>query len=141
MDYHPCCCFVTLLYLIYISVFFTPLTLSVLLPFMLYAPYPFNAPFLDCAFLLLRSASLHTPEFSYTAKTTYLFFFQHSYSLCCLCACNIHNASTCPLCAKFLHKSSALPHHHRDSSTSSTVFPTRSRSLGVLSRFLSFSGS
>jgi hypothetical protein len=69
MAYQPCRCSVTLLCPVCISVFCTPLALSVLLPFMLYAPYPFNAPFLDCAFLLLRSASLHTPEFSCTVTT------------------------------------------------------------------------
>jgi hypothetical protein len=69
MAYQPCRCSVTLLCPVCISVFCTPLTLSVLLPFMLYVPYPFNAPFLDCAFLLLRSASLHTPELSYTTTT------------------------------------------------------------------------
>jgi hypothetical protein len=141
MDYQPCRCSVTLLCPVCISVFYTPLALSILLHFILYAPYPFNATFLYCSFLLLRSASLHTPEFSCTATTTITPFFQHSYSLCCLCACNIHNASTFSLYAKFLHISSALPHHHWDSSTSSAVFPTRSASLGVLSRFLSFSGS
>ena len=141
MAYQPCCCSVTLLYPVYINVLCTPLALSVLLHFILYAPYPFNATFLYCSFLLLRSASLHTPEFSCTATTTITPFFQHSYSLCCLCACNIHNVSTCSLHAKFLHISSDLPHHHRDSSTSSTIFPMRSTSLGVLSRFLSFSSN
>jgi hypothetical protein len=69
MAYQPCRCSVTLLCPVCISVFCTPLALYVLLPFMLSAPYPFNAPFLYCAFLLLRSASLHTPEFSCTATT------------------------------------------------------------------------
>jgi hypothetical protein len=122
MAYQPCHCSVTLLCLVCISFFCTPLALSVLLPFILYAPYPFNAPFLDCAFMLLRSASLYTLEFSYTTTTTYLFFVQHSYSLCCLCACNLRNASACSLRAKFLHNSSALSAHHRDSSASLVVY-------------------
>ena len=122
MAYQPCCCSVTLLCPVYISVFCTPLSLSVLLPFMLYAPYPFNAPFLDCAFFLPCSASLYTPEFSYVVTTTYLFFVSHSYSLCCLCACNIHNASACSLHAKFLHNLSALSDHHCDSSASLVVY-------------------
>jgi hypothetical protein len=141
MAYQPCRCYVTLVCPVSINVFCTHLALSVLLPFMLYAPYPFNATLFYFASMLLRSTSLHTPEFSCTATTTITLFFQHSYSLCCLCACNIFNASACSLCAKFLHISSALPHHHHDSSTSSIVFPTRSTSLGVLSRFLNFSGS
>jgi hypothetical protein len=61
-------------------------------------------------------------EFSSTVTTTNLFFVQHSYSLCCLCACNIHNASACSLHAKFLHISSALSDHHRDSSASLAIF-------------------
>jgi hypothetical protein len=122
MAYQPCRCSVTLLCSVCIIVFCTPLALSVLLPFMLYAPYPFNAPFLDCAFLLLRYASLYTPEFSYTMTTTYLFFVPHSYSLYCLCACNICNASACSLCTKFLHNSSSLSDHHHDSSTSLVVY-------------------
>jgi hypothetical protein len=69
MAYQPCHYSVTLLCPVCISVFCTPLALSVLLSFMLSAPYPFNAPFLYYAFLLLRSASLHTPEFSYIATT------------------------------------------------------------------------
>jgi hypothetical protein len=36
--------------------------LSVLFPFMLSEPCPFNAPFLFCAFLLLHSASFFTPQ-------------------------------------------------------------------------------
>jgi hypothetical protein len=69
MAYQPCCCSVTLLCPVCISVFCTPLALSVLLPFILSAPYPFNATFLYCAFLLLRSASLLTLESSYTVTT------------------------------------------------------------------------
>jgi hypothetical protein len=122
MAYQPCRCSVTLLYPVCISVFYTPLALSIHLPFMLYAPYPFNAPFLNCTFLLLHSASLYTPEFSYTMTTTYLFFVLHSYSLICLCACNICNASACSLCTKFLHNLSALSDHRRDSSASLVIY-------------------
>jgi hypothetical protein len=42
---------------------------------MLYAPYPFNAPFLNSAFLLLRSTSLHTPKFYSTATQLLSSFF------------------------------------------------------------------
>jgi hypothetical protein len=141
MAYQPCRCSVTLLCPVCISVFCTPLALSVLLPFMLSMPIS-----LQCTIPLLCISTpalclLAHPLNSPPQRQPYLFFVQHSYSLCCLCACNIHNASACSLHAKFLHISSALPHHHRDSSTSSIVFPTRSASLGVLSRFLSFSGS
>jgi hypothetical protein len=51
-----------------------------------------------------------------------LFFVLHSYSLCCLCACNIRSASACSLCAKFLHNLSALSDHHRDSSASLVIY-------------------
>jgi hypothetical protein len=70
----------------------------------------------------------------------YLFFVYHSYSLCCLCACNIHNASACSVHAKFLHNLSSLSDHHRDS-LASLVLSTRSTSLYVIMRFLSLSGS
>lgn len=69
MAYQPYRCSVTLLCLVCINVFCTPLALSILLPFMLSMPYPFNATFLYCAFLLLCSASLHTPQFSCTTTT------------------------------------------------------------------------
>jgi hypothetical protein len=133
MAYQPCRCSVTLLCPVCISVFCTPLALTVLLPFILYAPYPFNAPFLDCAFLLLRSASLYTPELSYTTTTTYLFFVLHSYSLCCLCTCNIRNSSACSLRAKFLHNLSALSDHHCDSSASLFIYHLFSITICCLS--------
>jgi hypothetical protein len=44
---------------------------------MLYAPYPFNAPFLDFSFLLLHSTSLYTPEFSYAMTTTLIYSLFH----------------------------------------------------------------
>ena len=69
MAYQPCRCFVTLLYPVCINVFCTPLSLSVLLPFILSAPYPFDATFFYHASLLLRSASVLTLESS-TMKTT-----------------------------------------------------------------------
>jgi hypothetical protein len=71
MFYQPCHYSVTLLCLVCISVFCTLLSLSVLLPFMLYPPYPFNAPSLNCSFLLLQSASLHTIESSYIVTTPF----------------------------------------------------------------------
>jgi hypothetical protein len=50
------------------------LALYVLLPIMLYAPCPFNAPFLFCAFQLLHSASFYTLEsLSTTATISSLF--------------------------------------------------------------------
>jgi hypothetical protein len=121
MAYQPDCCSVTLLCPVCISVFCTPLALSVLLPFILSAPYPFNATFLYHAFLLLRSASLLTLESS-PRQQPHLFFVHHSYSTCAPCACNIRNASACSLRAKFLHNLSALSDHHRDSSASLVIF-------------------
>jgi hypothetical protein len=59
----------TLHYSVFISVFCTLLALSVLLPFMLSTPCPFNAPFPFCTFLLLRSASFFTPQ-SHSTTTT-----------------------------------------------------------------------
>jgi hypothetical protein len=138
MAYQPDCFYVTLLCPVCI-VFCMPLSLSVLLPFILSAPYPFNATFLYCAFLLLRSSSLLTLESSYTA-TPSLFFLLHSYSRCCLCACNLRNASACLVRAKLLHNLSPLSDHHRDSSASLVIF-NRSTSLYVVLRFLSLSSS
>ena len=69
MAYQPCRCSVTLLFSVCISVFCTPLALSILLPFILSTPYPFNATFLYCAFLHLRSASLLALE-SFPTTTT-----------------------------------------------------------------------
>jgi hypothetical protein len=118
MAYQPCRCSVTLLCSVCISVFCTPLALSVLLTFILSAPYPFNATFLYYAFLLLRSASLLTLESFPMTNNPNLFFVPHSYSPCAPCACNIFHASACSLRAKFLHILSALSDHHRDSSAS-----------------------
>jgi hypothetical protein len=49
------------------------LVLSVLIPFMLCAPCPFNAPFLFCAFQLLHSASFSTPKSFSTTPLSSLF--------------------------------------------------------------------
>jgi hypothetical protein len=52
----------------------TCLSLSILLPFMLCAPCPFNAPFLFCVFQLLHTASFYMPEsLSTLASISYLF--------------------------------------------------------------------
>jgi hypothetical protein len=103
-------------------------------------------------------------------NNTHFFFVQHSYSLCAPCACNlllalasspppISSTSGCflhftlpqlshLLCATLslsvLHLLlivSALPDHHGNSSASLAVSPMHPSSLGVISRFLSFSGS
>jgi hypothetical protein len=141
MAYQPCRCSVTLLCPVCISVFCTPLALSVLLPFMLYAPYPFNAPFLDCAFLLLRSASLYTPEFSYTATTTPISSLFHILIVPVLL---VHAIFPC-LCMltppPISSTSRVLFPDHRNSSASLVVPTMRSTSLGVLLRFLNLSGS
>jgi hypothetical protein len=107
---------------------------------MLYVPYPFNAPFLDCAFLLLRSVSLYTPEFSYTTTTLISSLF------------NILIVSIV-----FVHEIFTMPLHDHSVSYSSTTqvlcliiimtlqllwsFTTRSASLYVILRFVSLSGS
>jgi hypothetical protein len=110
------------------------LALSVLLPFMLCAPCPFNAPFLFCAFQLLHSASFYTPE-SCSTTTPHLFFVLHTYSLCAPCACYL------TMLLHALSISSALPHHHANSSASLAVKRMRPSSLGVISRFLHLSSS
>jgi hypothetical protein len=140
MAYQPCRCSVTLLFLVYISVFYTPLALSFILPFMLYAPYLFNAPFLDCAFLPLRSASLYTPKFSYTETTLISSLF-----------------NILIVFVVFVHAIFAMPLHAHSASSSSTTrvlcliiimtlqllwsYTTCSTSLYVILRFLSLSGS
>jgi hypothetical protein len=138
--YQPCRCSVTLLCPVYINVFCTPLSLSVLRPFMLYAPYPFNAPFLDCAFLLPRSASLYTPQFSYTTTTPISSLFRilivsivfvHAIFTMSLHAHSAPNSSTtlvlCLIIIVTLHLLWS--------------FSTRSTSLYVILRFLSLSSS
>jgi hypothetical protein len=69
MAYRSHHCSATLRCSVYISVFCTLLALSVLFPFILSAPCPFNAPFPFCAFLLLRSASFFTSQSHPTATT------------------------------------------------------------------------
>jgi hypothetical protein len=69
MAYRSHHCSATLHCSVCISVFCTLLALSVLFPFMLSVPCPFNAPFPFCTFLLLRSASFFTPQ-SHSTTTT-----------------------------------------------------------------------
>jgi hypothetical protein len=109
----------------------TSLALSVLLPFMLCAPYPFTAQILFCSIQLLHSPSsshmnhLHQlqPQQTPTATTTLLFSVPCIYSFCASCACNIHHSSACSYRTNLLHLSSALRDHHRNSSASLAVFP------------------
>ena len=140
MAYQPCYCSVTLLCPVCISVFCTPFALSVLMPFILSAPYPFNATFLYCAFLPLRSASLLTLE-SFPMTTTLISSLFHILIVPVLLVYAIFSmplhAHTVP---NLLHILSAFPDHHN--SSSSLVVPAmRSTSLGVLLRFLNLSGS
>jgi hypothetical protein len=88
MAYRSHHCSSTLRFSLCISVFCTLLALSVLLPFMLFAPCPSNAPFPFCTFLLVALCLLlHT---SITLNNhTHFFFVQHSYTLCAPCACNL----------------------------------------------------
>jgi hypothetical protein len=141
MAYHPCRCSITLLCPIYISVFCTPLALSVLLPFMLSAPYPFNAPFLNCSFLLLCYASLYTLEFSYIVTTTPISSLFHTLIVPVLL---VHAIFPClgMLTPPPISSTSRVlfPDHHN--SSSSLVVPTMHlASLGVLLRFLNLSSS
>jgi hypothetical protein len=110
------------------------LALSVLLPFMLCVPCPFNAPFLFSVFQLLHpppSTHLNPSQ----QQQLHLFSVMHIYSLCAPCACYL---------AMLLHAlsmSSALPDHHCNSSSSLAVKPMRPSSLGVMLRFLHLSSS
>jgi hypothetical protein len=146
------------------------LALSILLSFMLSTSCPFNAPFPFCTFLLAALYLFLQNSITPNNNNTHFSFFQHSYSLCAPCACNlllalasspppISSTSECflyfplpqlshLLCATLslsvLHLLpivSAMPDHHGNSSTSLAVAPTHPSSLGVISRFLSFSGS
>jgi hypothetical protein len=96
-------CSATLRCSVCISVFCTLLVLSVLFPFMLSAPCPFNAPFPFCTFLLLCSASFFTPQSHLNNNNLDLFFVLHSYSLCAPCACNMHQAPACSPPPTVLH--------------------------------------
>jgi hypothetical protein len=115
MAYQSHHCSATLRCSVCISVFCTLLALSVLFPFMLSAPCPFNAPFPFCAFLLLRSASFFTPQSHPTATTPIS-------SLFCILIVSVLLVHA--VCTKLLHAlpiSSALPHHHANSSASLAV--------------------
>jgi hypothetical protein len=141
MAYLPCRCSVTLLCPVCISVFRTPLALSVLLSFMLSAPYPFSASFLYYPFLLLCFASLHTPQFSSTV-TPFCPFFFFAFLSSLLSLCMQYLQCLCMLTPRQIpHNSSALSDDHRDSSASLVVQPMCLSSLGVMSRFLFLSGS
>jgi hypothetical protein len=108
-------CFATLHFYICISVLCTLLALSIIFPFMLFAPCPFNAPFPFCTFLLLCSASFFTPQ-SHPTKTTLIS------SLFCILIVSVLLVHV--VCTKLLHPlpiSSALPHHHANSSASVAV--------------------
>jgi hypothetical protein len=74
----------------------TCLLLSVLLPFMLCVPCPFNAPFLFCVFQLLHTASFYTSES--------LSIITHISSLFCLPQVSVHLVHA--ICRMILH---ALP--------------------------------
>jgi hypothetical protein len=146
----------------------TCLALSVLLPFMLCAPCPFNAPFLFCVFQLLHTTSFYMPE-SLSTKTLISSLFYLPKSLCTLCMLyaqcfymlspchcsphrDIHCHSTLPPLHSLEHQqtlsvlhvllmSSPLPNHHGNSSAFLAVIPMHSSSLGVMMRFLSLSSS
>jgi hypothetical protein len=63
MAYHSHHCSATFPCSVCLTVFLhTCIVLSVLLPFILCVPCPFNAPFLFCAFQLLHSNSFYTHE-------------------------------------------------------------------------------
>jgi hypothetical protein len=93
MTYQSHHCSATLPCFVYLTVLlYTCLALSVLLPFMLYVPCPFNAPFLFCVFQLLHTASFYTPEsLSTTASISSLFF------IFILCVHLLHPSCTVPL--------------------------------------------
>jgi hypothetical protein len=127
----------------------TSLALSVLPLFMLCVPCPFTAQFLFCAIQLLHSPPsshmnrLHQqqPQQTPIATAPLLFSVLCIYSFCASCACNIFHSYACSYRTNLLHLLSALRDHHRNSSASLAIFPTRSASLDVMLRFLSLSGS
>ena len=128
----------------------TSLALSVLPLFMFYAPCPFTAQFLFYSIQLLHSPpSSHmyhlqqqkSQQLQQQQQQPYLFSVPCTYSLCATCPCNARNSSTCSYHANLLHISSALHDHHHDSSASLAVQPLCLSSLGVMPRFLFFSGS
>jgi hypothetical protein len=112
----------------------TCLELSVLLPFILYVPCPFNTPFLFYVFQLLHTASFYMPKSLSTAALIS--------SLLCILILPMHLLH--PLFTMILHAlpmSSALHDRHYNSSTSLVVKSMHPSSLGVMSRFLSLSSS
>jgi hypothetical protein len=168
MAYRSHHCSSTLCCSVCISVFCTLLALSVLFPFMLSVPCPFNAPFPFYTFLLLRSTSFFTPQshptttpisslfnilvvFVHLVHAIFSLLFHPLPTISSTSGCFLH--FTLPqlshlLCAilslSVLHLLlivSALPDHHGNSSASLVVSPLHPSSLSVISRFLSFSGS
>jgi hypothetical protein len=100
-----------------------------LLPFMIYVPFPLNAPFLFSVFQLL-----YTPEcLSITATPIS--------SLFCILIVSVHLVHPSPHTSACSHMSSTLPVHHGNSSASLAVRSICPSSLGVKPRFLSLSGS
>jgi hypothetical protein len=94
MAYQSHHCSATLPCSVCLTVFLhTCLALSVLLPFMLCAPCPFNAPFLFCVFQLLHTASFYTPESLSTSL--HLFSVLHIYTICAPSSSSMHSASAC----------------------------------------------
>jgi hypothetical protein len=138
MVYQPCCCFVTLLCPVCISVFCTPLALSVLLSFMLsaHSPSMHHSSIMHLCFCTLPPCTHPNPS---TTKTTL-----SSFHILLLPVLLVHAIFAMPLHAhtalNLLHISSAFLDHH-NSSASLVVPATRSTSLGVLLRFLNLSGS
>jgi hypothetical protein len=135
MAYQSHHCSATLPCSICISVFIhTFLTLSVFLPFMLYTPCPFHAPFLFCVFQLLHTASFYMPQSLSTVTTLS--------SLFCILIVFVHLVhSIYTMLLHALPKSSALADHHYNSSASLAVKPMCPSSLVVIPRFLSLSSS
>jgi hypothetical protein len=85
MAYQSHHCSATLPCSVCLTVFLhTCLALSVLLPFMLCAPCPFNAPFLFCVFQLLHTTSFYMPESLSTAQPS-LLCSAFLFSLCIFC--------------------------------------------------------
>jgi hypothetical protein len=143
--------------------------LYVLLPFILYAPCPFNAPFLFCAFWLLHSASFYAHKsLSTTTPISSLFcvFILFVHLLCPPCIAPLHGLQRATVLfirlfttisifsllrslkrqhtlfvLHVLLMSIPLPHHHGNSSAFLAVIPMRSSSLGVMLRLLSLSSS
>jgi hypothetical protein len=99
MAYQSHHCSTTMLCSTYIGLFLHPfLTFYVLLPFMLYMPCPFYAPFLLCAFQLLHSASFYTLEsLSTVAPISSLFcilivYVHLVHAICAILLHALHNA-------------------------------------------------